>query len=89
MAADIVPVLAALTGLPQDKVDALFAEAWNGAKAENDGRSDTKTYVEAVMAFRAAFPFSLEDLQAAWKAKAEIDHDSSLVTGDNNRPRYT
>ncbi len=89
MAADIVPVLAAITGLPQDEAEALYAEAWNGAKAENGGRADTKTFIEAVMAFRAAVPFNLEDLQAGWKAKEEVEGDSYRGTSDNVRPRYT
>jgi hypothetical protein len=71
--ADIVPVLAAITGLDQASADQAFADAWGAAKKANGGRADTKSYVEAIMAFRAALPFDLADLQAGQKAKQELD----------------
>lgn len=75
MAADIVPVLAAITGLEEQQANTLFTQAWQQAKAVNGGRADTKAFSEAIMAFRAAAPFDLTDLQAGWKAKAELESD--------------
>lgn len=73
MIADIVPVLAAITGLDQDAADQAFADAWGAAKRANGGRADTLAFVEAIMAFRAASPFDLAELQAGQKAKEELD----------------
>jgi hypothetical protein len=73
MVADIVPVLAAITGLDQDVADAVFATAWTECKQANNGRADTKTFTDAVMAFRAAYPFNLSDLNSAWRARDELE----------------
>jgi hypothetical protein len=86
MAADIIPVLAAITGLDPAETAELFSEAWAEAKAENGGRSDTLTFTEAVMAFRSAAPFELVDLQAAWRAKAEIESEHASAAPNNSLP---
>ncbi len=86
MAADIVPVLAAITGVPEANANALFAEAWAAAKAQNGGRADTRAYTEAVMLFRSAAPFALADLQMGWKAKEELESAASVAAGGNTLP---
>lgn len=86
MAADIVPVLAAITGLDQSEAEVLFSEAWDEAKAENGGRADTKAFTEAVSAFRTAYPFSLADLQAAWVAKEALEHEHASAGPTNSLP---
>ncbi len=86
MAADIIPVLAAITGLDPAETAALFSASWGEAKAGNGGRSDTRTYTEAVFAFRAVAPFSLADLQAGWKAKEEIESEHASMIPTNALP---
>lgn len=86
MVADIVPVLAAITGLDEPEANSLFVEAWAQAKAINGGRADTRAYTEAIMAFRAAVPFDLADLQSGWKAKEELEGDAAGVTSGNTLP---
>jgi hypothetical protein len=83
MVADIVPVLAAITGLPEDEADALFAQVLSASIQENGGRMDTKAYADAVMTFRDAAPFTLGDLQSGWLAKQEIEAASYSGTDGN------
>ncbi len=86
MVADIVPVLAAITGLPEDEADSLFAQALSASIQENGGRMDTKAYADAVMIFRDAAPFALGDLQSGWLAKEEIESSSYAGTDGNTLP---
>lgn len=86
MAADIIPVLSAVTGLDPAETAMLFSEAWAEAKAANGGRSDSRTYTEAVLVFRSAVPFELADLQMAWKAKEEIESEHASTIPSNALP---
>lgn len=72
MFADIVPLLAAITGLDQDVANSAFAAAWDEARVDTED-VHSGTFVEAVMIFRAAYPFALADLYAARKAKDDLD----------------
>lgn len=82
MVSDIVPLLAACTGLEQSEADAEFASAWDEAKAASIGRPNSLTFVEAVTLFRASRPFDLSELQMAWKAKQEIDSRGAVWHGN-------
>jgi len=73
MIADIVPVLAAVTSVDAEEANAEFTEALAEAAMANGGVINTSTFAAAVLAFRAAHPFSLGDLQAGQKAKEEVD----------------
>lgn len=70
--ADIVPVLAAITGIPAKQVDAEMREAISEI-SQATGRVNTDTFTASIAAFRSAHPFSLASLQAGQKAKAQLD----------------
>lgn len=82
MIADIVPLLAACTGLEQSAADAEFAAAWGEARQASIGRPDSRTFVEAFSLFRATHPFSISDMQLAWVAKQEIDGRGAVWHGN-------
>lgn len=86
MVSDIVPLLAACTGLEQSEADAEFASAWDEAKSASTGQPNSLTFVEAVSLFRATHPFPLEELQMAWKAKQEIDSRGAVWHGNTLPP---
>jgi len=78
--ADIVPVLAAVSGLTSDEAELEFAEALAGA-IEAEGEPNSKSFSEAVLMFRSAHPFSLADLQAGVKAQEDLDARHAGATG--------
>lgn len=71
--ADIVPVLSAVTLVPEAEMNQAFVAAWDEAKAMNGGRADSRTFIEAVGIISKEVPFSLTDLSAAWRAKDALD----------------
>lgn len=71
--ASIVPVISAISRIPQAEVNQAFIAAWDQAREINGGRVDTRTYVEAVSILRQEVPFTLADLQSGWRAKDAID----------------
>jgi hypothetical protein len=71
--ADIVPVLSAVTRIPESEMNAAFVAAWDEAKAMNGGRADSRTFIEAVGLISQEVPFSLSELSSAWKAKDALD----------------
>lgn len=80
MVADIVPVLAAVCEVDAVEANAELGEALAEFTAERNGVVDTRTFVEAVMAFRDAHPFDLENLQAGQKAREELDARAAGAT---------
>lgn len=86
MAADIVPVIAGITGVPEGQVRLLFQQAWAGAKQINQGRADSQTYVHAVLALKEALGFSLSDLSAGWKIRDELLGVTSSFVTPNSLP---
>jgi hypothetical protein len=73
MIADIVPILAALSGVDQTQVDAAFAAAWDAAKAGNRGYADSRAFTEAALAVCGELGLELTALNAGWKAKEAAD----------------
>lgn len=71
--ASIVPVISAISRIPQAEVNQAFIAAWDQAREANGGRTDTRTFIEAVAILRQEVPFTLSDLQAGWRAKDDID----------------
>lgn len=80
MVADIVPVLAAITGLDQAAANEEFAAAWLAAKEMDIEEPSTQTFVRAVEVFMEKNPFNIGDLAAAWKVRDEIENRRNRPT---------
>lgn len=88
MGADIIPLLAACTGLEPSEAAAEYAAAWDEASAASEGTPNTRTFVEAVTLFRASHPFDLAELHMAWRAKQDLDdRDNSSFRNALPMPR--
>ena len=79
MVCDIVPVLAAVCEVDAIEANAELAEALQEL-SQARGRTDTRTFVDAVLAFRDAHPFDLESLQAGQTAREELDARAAGAT---------
>jgi len=80
MVADIVPVLAAVCEVDADQANTELGTALVEFSTARGGVTDTRTFLDAVMAFRDVHPFDLESFQAGQKAREELDARAAGAT---------
>jgi hypothetical protein len=70
--ADIVPALAAASGIPPEQADADFTKAYGRVLKVREGAVDSRTFYESVLLFRSQHPFAFSDLHLDRKTYAAL-----------------
>ncbi len=73
MVADIVPVLAAVCEVDAEEANAELGNVLGALADHRGGTVDTRAFLSAVVAFREAHPFGLNQLQSGQMAREELD----------------